>query len=243
MNIDKLTNEYNEYLKKIITHIQHICTNNPIEICATYSYMLKNGYLSYLNKFYFTSPTYESIDNLGFSIITGEGLCRNINGGLTDILNILNYHSKLLLLNIKQEDYNSLALESYTVKRSETNSLKRSLLIKTLQKLLQINHMITTALYQKNIIFLDASSDSLFAYLNKEYITTLGLEQNKLKITYLDQPISYKKWTLDQKQLIQTYQNQEKLCIQNQDYFAQFSKEQQEFQQQFYNEFKLLLNK
>ena len=244
MDEKELNNEYINYLKNLINYILPFTNNNPLKICATYSYMLKKGYLSYFSKFYFTDPTYELEDYLGFSLITGEGLCRNINKCLCDILNILKKESIPILLYVKNTEFNPLTTEKYQIKKDLKNHYQKKLLLLAFQKLFKINHMISSVIYHNNVLFLDASNDTIFYYSLNEHISTIGLNSKPIKISYSEGYIPYKKFNLNKDKIINTYQNQERLCLKNNDYLEKFKHDNQDFQEYFYNELKLyLINK
>lgn len=78
---------YQDYIYDIATLINKIKYDPSIEeIMYIYAYLYYNGYLSINNEFTFSVPYYELEYRKGLSMITGQGLCRNIGSMFQDIL-------------------------------------------------------------------------------------------------------------------------------------------------------------
>ena len=100
--IDKNTHKellllYKELLVNTSEFLKEDLELNTIsKICASYTYMYENGYLSFNHNFVFSDYYakmlgYNNFDIFGLIIITGTGICRNITPFLTDLLNTMNY--------------------------------------------------------------------------------------------------------------------------------------------------------
>ena len=101
--IDKNTHKellllYKELLVNTSEFLKEDLELNTIsKICASYTYMYENGYLSFNHNFVFSDYYakmlgYNNFDIFGLIIITGTGICRNITPFLTDLLNTMNYN-------------------------------------------------------------------------------------------------------------------------------------------------------
>lgn len=107
----EIENSYHYILNetaKLIHNITEIY--NILDITYIYDYILFNGYLSINNDFNFTMPKYELELRKGFSIFSGEGVCRNIADLLSDILSYLDIETTGIITYRNQENSSIITL-------------------------------------------------------------------------------------------------------------------------------------
>lgn len=100
---------YNHLLEEIKFLCDKFDIQESIEICSIFSYLYKNGFLSYQNKFNFSmDENYDSFieNNLpGSNIILGKGNDKHITSLLNDIMHKMNFDSYII-----QSRYNEKSL-------------------------------------------------------------------------------------------------------------------------------------
>lgn len=75
--------------------------NDYTSVFTLYTYMYKNGYLSYKKAFNYTdSPLLDYLNYLGVDVINGAGCCRNISKMFSDILDKLDIENYIINLNV-----------------------------------------------------------------------------------------------------------------------------------------------
>ena len=102
----KLRNLYIENLCNLNCLSEKFTLNSPVENCALYYYCYINGYLSYNHTFTYDMEVARSIplliDDFGFLISSGYGVCRNISFQLRDFLRIKNIKSFVANTDLKE---------------------------------------------------------------------------------------------------------------------------------------------
>lgn len=85
---DDMIKLYDSYLDVLANYYSDLDLDN---IFSEYSFMLKNGYISYGYSFEPGEPELDANKYGGIDVINGKGVCRNINCCFTDLLKKMGY--------------------------------------------------------------------------------------------------------------------------------------------------------
>ncbi len=170
--------------------------NNPVEIYALYSLLLRDGYLSVDHIYQHNKNNIKDIYGLeGINIINGKGVCRHTSNMLRDILISNNIYTKTLVVN--NNDYNL----NFTVSESE-NKEKLNNIINYFKYSLNEKE---NALLEKILKLSDNKVQLICSEVNKKNIT-FNIFGNHLvtyakhnKINYILDPTNFKTYNLKDK--------------------------------------------
>lgn len=97
--------DYDKYIELIGGAIKESDMNNSsMEVYVAYQNMQDNGWISLGTEFNYATPAIEPTGNLGISIPTGEGVCRNQAFNLFKVFNALGYESGVVYGNLFGEE-------------------------------------------------------------------------------------------------------------------------------------------
>ncbi|MCI6266799.1 MAG: hypothetical protein MR598_08160 [Erysipelotrichaceae bacterium] len=226
-------------LKELSQFMEDLNCNSSIEVFAMYSYLVRNGFLSY-NGIFRVRNVLDRLDSLfGVSVIEGEGVCRHISSFLTDLLKVRGcFCFNLGMVLGKKSKYFSLNSDSYlTYPDNGSDSLFISIIRKVMVKINGANHLITFVRDEHGSYLLDALNDILFlvddqnrvfsykgnSYFSIKYVDFFNENQrrnlkNILTPTLLD----------DREEFVQPYFDTWNKCYQCTDLFENFYHEHQE---------------
>ncbi len=122
---------YQEYIYTIALLINKIKYNPSIEeIMYIFAYLYYNGYLSINNHFKFTIHNNELEFRKGLSIITGQGVCRNIGSMFQDLLEMFDIENYGIITERSQykSETNQLIKEYYHLFMKAATSFEQELL-------------------------------------------------------------------------------------------------------------------
>ena len=187
---------YQELVRNVSCFFKQLGVVKPVEILALYSYLIKNGFLSFDHRFYYRKDVDDCLYLLGVNVVYGGGVCRHITSFLTDIYKELGYSS--YNISMVSEELESLSRQNYYVVNVSNNKSFISKLVKRMRTIYYqsfYNHLITLVNDQNGSLFMDPTNDVvLFVNNYKKVLPVLG-ERASLDCNYLsffnDEEISY----------------------------------------------------
>lgn len=169
----KFEKKYFLLISELKKMLQAISIDEPMEIFAVYYYLVSNGYLSVNHEFYADNKDF-FYHNLGSSIFSGIGVCRNLSPFLTDLLREYNYESytiQMLLQNMKinrlSDDYFISTLSDD--KEDEKNSIKKI----RRKNAVDYNHVSTLLAHNDKSIIMDPMNNTFYT-LEKDGVCPYG---------------------------------------------------------------------
>ena len=95
---------YNDYLTILSKHYKNSDVDN---VFNEFSFMLRNGYISYGPYFDPSEPELDVCNYGGIDVINGKGVCRNVNCCFTDLLKKMGYDAGNMygILELENEKY------------------------------------------------------------------------------------------------------------------------------------------
>ena len=210
-DVKELREMYNLFVKNYNKLNKAFDFNDPLQIQTLYYFLYRNGYLSVNHEFIFKnkakSDTIPSI--LGTDIINGKGVCRNISGLFSDILNdygieaynigvfINGYYvlqSRSLLKSTKDDLKKWIDerlpeglrkdIELCSIDNLKDEYYKLKIVDRDLKPILKLtgNHAITYAFNEGKEYFLDPTQESMYrkGVDGKAYDQSSKVEINKL---------------------------------------------------------------
>lgn len=171
--------DYNKYIELIGEAIKQSDMNNSsMEVYVAYQNMQDNGWISLGTEFNYSDPVLEPVGNMGITIPTGEGVCRNQAFNLFKVYDALGYECGVVYGNLYEDkvntDENAHALvyvkeEGHLYLYDPTN--KTIFLRDILGRYISIDD--ENCKFKPNIFidqeFNPISSDSVFKYLKEDY--------------------------------------------------------------------------
>ena len=91
--------KYYEYLSLVSKLLQELNLSTSIEYSLAISYLIHKGYLTDDLSFILKNTELDLVSNLGISILTGEGCCRNISDIHYELMSRLGYTTKKIYCN------------------------------------------------------------------------------------------------------------------------------------------------
>ena len=171
----ELEEKYTELVKQLANFFKSNNILEPISILSTYSYLIKNGYLSFDHKFFYEKSIDDCIYLLGTNVISGFGVCRHITTLLTDIYKELGYDS--YNISMVFEKTKSLSRQKYS-SINEKKDLKYYL--KKIQFILNsnlYNHLVTLVNTDNGSLIIDPTND-IVSYVNQSKRILSAIDQN-----------------------------------------------------------------
>lgn len=171
---------YNFILEEVIKLFKDLDINNESEIFAGYYYLLKNGYLSIDNKFYYENHVNDCLFFYCANVIEGYGNCVDISSMFTDLLNfsgIESYNISMMLddsvARLNDEDLDCFVLDEEIescIKSGDVNFLNKlkECLFHISKRRKRYNHLVTLSINDNNIVVMDATNNTIFG-INKDF--------------------------------------------------------------------------
>lgn len=185
LGIDMKENAYNslEYLKfekkyfllidKLKKMLQAISVDEPMEIFAVYYYLVLNGYLSVDHEFYADNKDL-FYHNLGSSIFSGVGVCRNLSPFLTDLLREYDYESYTIQMHLQNTKIFRLSDDYYTSTFSDDIEDENDKLKNYRRKNTSDYNHVSTLLADKDKSFIMDPMNNTFYTLEKSGVFPYG---------------------------------------------------------------------
>ena len=166
-----LCNSYHDIVVKISQLFRDFRIYNPISIFSIYSYLLKNGYLSYQHEFVFEKNINDCYPLLGVNIMEGRAVCRHISTLLCDIYRELGFESYKVSTIL---DRNVTSFPQLDMKKIEGEDVSKSLLSRLLIHYPPYNHLVTLVNHPVyGSLIVDATNDTIFTVRRDKKIESI----------------------------------------------------------------------
>ncbi len=195
-----LCERYHEVIDHVCSLLEQLEITDPVSIFSAYSYMIRNGYLSYSHQFVYNKNIDEGLYLFGSNVISGAGVCRHICSFLTDIYCSMGYDS----CNIGMFFHKGLE----TMERQKLKTIKNQLDSSSVSSVLKLlyfihhgrfpfNHLVTLVTNSDGTLLLDPTNDVAFYVGANQSIHPVVEQDISLKCDYVpifnnDQPCTLK---------------------------------------------------
>jgi len=233
-----LLSSYQEVLREVTNLFHEMEWDNEAKIFAGYSYLLKQGYLSYEHEFRYAVNTGFVDKMFGVDVIRGLGNCKHINTMLSDLLILENYSTYRLGMNLDHSVSYLNDMKLLISKNQEGSSSEElvgigkvlsDILFKVFEKMDPSNHLVTLVCDNEHSYVMDACNDTIFGVdLEKNIVqnnhifdvrlSSIIKESKNVKLKDILKP------TLESKleQRLDDYSWAWNMCFSNQDIFEKF---------------------
>ena len=173
IELNSLKESYMEFIHKICYFFKKLDISNPIVIFGVYSYLLKNGYLSFQHKFVYRKNIEDCYPLFGTNVIEGEGVCRHISAMLTDIYNEMGFVSYNLSSIFDRSIPRLLTQELNVINDMVPSASFTSRFLSYLIVYPPYNHLVTLVNSENGSLIIDATNDGIFFVNQKKQIVSV----------------------------------------------------------------------
>jgi len=186
----QIRNLYDNVLERTSSLMEEFSLESPVAICAMYTYLYRNGYLSKDHQFKYTMKLKDLPRLYGADVINGNGVCRSLASFLSDLYEKMGYDSETISVNASSDSCRSLDKLCPTPLNADASSKKIVKIVSKCTGVIKVaNHMITRVSDNGYNYVLDPTNDGILYSLGKKFVV-LGHEDIAMTFSPLSTSIN-----------------------------------------------------